>query len=234
MVPRATPQIAMTPNSGQTLKAPLTMRNSPTKAFKPGNPIAARAEHREKRREHRRQLEQPAIRHDRLPRVRPLVDHADAQEERSGDDAVVDHLEYRASMPFRLSVKIPRVTNPMWLMLEYAIRRLTSVWASVTHAPYTIATPESTIIGVTNNRTASGRIGARFAAPVAAHLEENPGKDHTARRRASVWASGSHVCTGNIGTLTANAAVKAPKSHACVPRLSLVAASARKSSVPLV
>ncbi len=32
---------------------------------------------------------------------------------------------------------------------------------------------------------------------------------------ASTWASGSHVCTGHIGTLTANAARKATKSRIC-------------------
>ena len=33
---------------------------------------------------------------------------------------------------------------------------------------------------------------------------------------ASVWASGSQVCSGQIGTLMANASAKARKSHLCV------------------
>ena len=32
---------------------------------------------------------------------------------------------------------------------------------------------------------------------------------------ASTWASGSQVCTGHIGTLTANAAKKARKMKVC-------------------
>jgi hypothetical protein len=36
------------------------------------------------------------------------------------------------STPARLTVKMPRVTKPMWLTLEYAINRLTSLWVRVT------------------------------------------------------------------------------------------------------
>ena len=34
---------------------------------------------------------------------------------------------------------------------------------------------------------------------------------------ASTWASGSQVCTGHIGTLTANEAKKASHSQVCSP-----------------
>ena len=34
---------------------------------------------------------------------------------------------------------------------------------------------------------------------------------------ASVWASGSHVCSGNTGTLTANAIAKARKRSVWMP-----------------
>ena len=35
---------------------------------------------------------------------------------------------------------------------------------------------------------------------------------------ASVWASGSHVCTGNIGTLMTKDSVNAPHSQSCTLR----------------
>ena len=35
---------------------------------------------------------------------------------------------------------------------------------------------------------------------------------------ASTWASGSQVCTGHIGSLTANEARKASHSQVCMPR----------------
>src|ERR1700757_5212983 len=34
---------------------------------------------------------------------------------------------------------------------------------------------------------------------------------------ASTWASGSQVCTGHIGSLTANDAKKASHNHVCMP-----------------
>ena len=40
-------------------------------------------------------LHQPAIARD-LAGVQPVVDHADAEEQRARDDAVAQHLEHRA------------------------------------------------------------------------------------------------------------------------------------------
>ena len=64
------------------------------------------------------------------------------------------------SMPWVLSAKIPKVTKPMWLTLEYAISFFRSACAKAMYAPYRIATSESaTIIGV-NVAVASGSIGS--------------------------------------------------------------------------
>ena len=49
---------------------------------------------------------------------------------------------------------------------------------------------------------------------------------------ASTWASGNQVCTGNIGTLTANAARKAKNSHICSVRSSGSAARSASWKLP--
>ena len=50
-----------------------------------------------------------------LARVQPVIDDADAEEERGRDDAVAQHLEHRALQAFaRCSVKMPIVTKPIW------------------------------------------------------------------------------------------------------------------------
>jgi hypothetical protein len=54
------------------------------------------------------------------------------QKQRGRHDPVIDHLQDRALGTASVSVKIPNVTKPMWLTLEKAMRRLTSVWISVT------------------------------------------------------------------------------------------------------
>ena len=78
--PGPRPRQPSTPSQGQALKAPLMMRNSPTKEFNPGNPAGRQAEERQERRVDRRELGEPAVVRD-FARVGALVDHADAQEE---------------------------------------------------------------------------------------------------------------------------------------------------------
>ena len=50
---------------------------------------------------------------------------------------------------------------------------------------------------------------------------------------ASTWASGSHVCTGHIGTLTANASRKAMKISFWAPRPSGVSIQPNRSKLPV-
>ena len=49
---------------------------------------------------------------------------------------------------------------------------------------------------------------------------------------ASTWASGSQVCTGHIGSLTANEARKASHSQVCMPRGNAWRSSVGMSVVP--
>ena len=49
---------------------------------------------------------------------------------------------------------------------------------------------------------------------------------------ASTCTSGNHVCTGHIGTLTANAAKKAKNSSVCSVALSGMAYHADSSKLP--
>ena len=59
-------------------------------------------------------FDQPAIGGD-LARVHAVVDHADAEEQRAGDDAVAEHLEDAALDALHAcSEKMPMVTKPIW------------------------------------------------------------------------------------------------------------------------
>ena len=59
-------------------------------------------------------------------------------------------------MPSAVKVKMPRITNPMWLTDEYATRRFTSVCIMATIAPYTMPTTARTLIASAKYRDASG------------------------------------------------------------------------------
>ncbi len=50
---------------------------------------------------------------------------------------------------------------------------------------------------------------------------------------ASTWASGSQVCTGNIGTFTANAIRKAKNSHICSCALRVAAYQSGNCQLPV-
>ena len=65
---------------------------------------------------------------------------------------------------------------------------------------------------------ASGSIGRRDAdEAVGAHLEQDAGEQHGAAVGASTCASGSHVCSGKIGTFTAKPRKNARKTHIWKP-----------------
>src|ERR1700732_4139262 len=51
---------------------------------------------------------------------------------------------------------------------------------------------------------------------------------------ASTWASGSQVCTGHMGSFTANEAKKASHSHFCMAGANAVFSSTSMSVVPAV
>ena len=92
---KMTPVVAITVSTGYVRKEPMSTRNSPTKPLVPGTPMVLSDDERQQRGEHRHDARDAAVGVDQ-PRVPPLVDHADEEEERAGGDAVVDHDHQRA------------------------------------------------------------------------------------------------------------------------------------------
>ena len=90
-----TPVVARNATQVLALKAPSSVRNSPTKPLVPGRPTLAMREHHEARGVERHAVDEPAVGGD-LARVHAVVDDADAQEQRGRDEAVRQHLEDRA------------------------------------------------------------------------------------------------------------------------------------------
>ena len=104
---------------------------------------------------------------------------------------------------------------------EYAISFFMSRWASATNPMYTTAINDNAMISQSSSRLASGVIGSEkrkkpyppiFSMMAASTTEPPVG--------ASTWASGNQVCTGHIGTLTANAVKNARKMKVCSVRVS--------------
>jgi hypothetical protein len=93
-----------------------------------------------------------------------------------------------------------------------------SACTSATSPMYTTAISESAIIIHASWREASGRIGSeKRTKPYAPSLSRMAASTTEPPVGASVWASGSQVCTGHMGTLTAKANRKAKNSHSCAP-----------------
>ena len=72
--------------------------------------------------------------------MRAFVEEADQEEEGAREDAVVEHDEDRALHAGRvvlsaMDAKMPAVTKPMWLTLEYATSFFRSFCTSETIAP---------------------------------------------------------------------------------------------------
>ena len=79
-----------------------------------------------------------------------------------------------------------------------------------------MATSDSAIISQARWREASGRIGSvKRTNPYAPSLSRIAASTTEPPVGASVCASGSQVCTGHIGTLTANANRKPKNSAIC-------------------
>src|SRR4030066_1967131 len=83
-------------------------------------------------------------------------------------------------------------------------------------APYIMAITERVNIAGVIAVAASGKRGIEnLRKPYAPIFISTAARITLPAVGASVCASGSHVCTGNIGTLTANAAKNAQKSQSC-------------------
>ena len=82
-----------------------------------GQPHIGEREDHEHHGVERHAVDQPAIGGD-LARMHAVVDDADAQEQRAGDDAVRDHLEDAAGDALRGGAKMPMVTKPIWATEE--------------------------------------------------------------------------------------------------------------------
>ena len=89
---------------GLTMNAPTSDRNSPTKPLRPGNPADANAKNPNATDRSDRRGE-PAHLRDR-PVVGPLVDHADEQEQRPGDQAGLTIWMIAPCIPCSLNTKI--------------------------------------------------------------------------------------------------------------------------------
>ena len=89
----------MTAHQRWARKVPISTRNSPTKPLRPGRPIDASIDDHEDAGEPGRDL-LDALQLGDLVGVAPLVEEAEQDEERAGDDAVVDHLQDAPSMPW--------------------------------------------------------------------------------------------------------------------------------------
>src|SRR5260363_152116 len=104
--------------------------------------------------------------------------------------------------------KKPRVTKPICAIDEYATSFLISRCAS--------ATSDRTITKGASRRLASGTIGSeKRRKPYAPSLSMIAASTTEPPVGASTCASGSQVCSGHIGTLTAKAIKKAPNNSNC-------------------
>src|SRR3989304_1286232 len=116
-----------------------------------------------------------------------------------------------------VNAKVPSTTNPRCDTDEYATRRFTSVWMSATIAPYTIPISAITEIASAKYREASGNSDRlNLIRPYAPIFSSTAARITEPAVGASVWASGSHVWSGNSGTFTPNATRNARNSHRAV------------------
>src|SRR6185312_11439823 len=95
------------------------------------------------------------------------------------------------------------------------------------------ATTDSENISGANIALACGSIGTeKRRNPYAPIFSSTPARITDPAVGASTCASGSQVCTGHIGTLTANEARKARNSQVCSPGANWVCSSTVMSVVP--
>ena len=129
-------------------------------------------------------------------------------------------------MPIWVNEKIPSTTKPRWLTEEYATSFFMLGCTMATSAPYTMPMMASTTIHGAQARAAPGNIGrqnrTRPYVPIFSMTDASITEPAVG---ASTCASGSQVCSGNIGTFTAKAKKNARKSIICCEGL--------KCSLPL-
>ena len=93
---------------------------------------------------------------------------------------------------------------------------LISVCTSARQAPYTMLITASVISSGVKARAASGNSGKpSFMKPYVPILSSTPARITEPAVGASTCASGSHVCSGTIGTLIAKDSAKAPSRIVC-------------------
>src|SRR5947207_12598787 len=110
-----------------------------------------------------------------------------------------------ALMPMVVSVAIPSMTNPIWPTLENAMRRFRSRWARHASDAYTMAITARMAMAGAHVFAAWGRIGsAILMKPYEPIFRRIPASKTEPTVGASVWASGSHVWNGHLGTLMAD------------------------------
>ena len=100
--------------------------------------------------------------------------------------------------------------KPRWATEEYATSRLRSFCTRAVSAPYRMPITPSVSMTGPNHEDASGnkKMPNRMS-PYVPIFSITPARMTEPAVGASVWASGSHVCSGKIGTLMANAAANA-------------------------
>ena len=196
---------------------------------------ADRTQHddQEDHREHRDHLPQPAEVDD-APRVPPLVDDADQQEQRAGRDAVVQHGHHRA----RESLGVER-EQTQHAEAQVAHRRVGDQLLEVRlHHRDERAVDDSDERQPRDPRARTRRARSGTAACANRRKPYVPILSSTAARitepavGASTCASGSQVWNGHIGTLIANANANARNSQSWVARRGSPAGSrTRRSNV---
>ena len=86
-----------------------------------------------------------------------------------------------------------------------------------------------------NSMVASGNMGSeKRRNPYPPNFRSTPARITEPAVGASTWASGSHVCTGHMGSLTANEAKKASHSQVCMSAEKRYSIKAGISAVPAV
>ena len=113
-----------------------------------------------------------------------------------------------------VTANVPSTMNPRWAIDEYATSRFRSCCIVATMAPYVMPITASVRNSGRLHHAASGnRYSPNRSRPYVPSFSMTPARITEPAVGAWVWASGSHVCSGKIGTLTAKATAKAKNSH---------------------
>ena len=126
---------AMTATSHWVFHTPRKIGNSAMKPEKPGMPMETRLPMMKPTAGHGMIFAMPPKLRD-VPRMCPVIDHADDSKEESRHDAVREHLQAGTRQPFPgLSVERPSITRPMCETDENPMTYLKSVCTKAMKAP---------------------------------------------------------------------------------------------------